>query len=277
MEPTDTKLKVKKNDSVFALGIGFILIVLTIFVFIIRSAPSKESSGVDSGKDTKEIKKGMPISSADLLRRISSKEKITIIDVRSNEIFLMEHILDAKNITASNFENYFKNADKKTTYVIIDSSGNESSQLSYKFSKDFGIPNVYYLENGFDFWKSQLNPTIKEGDPTSLSDQSKVKYIKSDELKKFVDEENMQIKILDIRKQQTFSEGHIKNSVNVSSDQLEEKRSELPRGKNLIVVDTDGIGAFKAAVKLFDMGFFNILVLSDGLNAWKQKGFEFVK
>jgi rhodanese-related sulfurtransferase len=277
MESEKIELKNKKNDSVVALGIGFVLIILAILVFIVRSAPSEKNSGTSSSKDQKEIIKGVPISSTDLLKKIGSKEKILIIDVRSSDMFLAEHILDSKNIAASNFENYFKNADKKATYIIIDSSGIESSQLSYKFSKDFGIPNMYYLENGFDSWKSQLNPTIKEGDPTSISDQSKVQYIKSDELKKFVDEENMQIKILDIRKQQIFNEGHIKNSINIPYDQLEAKRGDLPRGKNLIVVDTDAVGAFKAAVKLFDMGFFNILVLSDGLDAWKQKGFELVK
>jgi rhodanese-related sulfurtransferase len=58
---------------------------------------------------------------------------------------------------------------------------------------------------------------------------------------------------------------------------LEKRKKDIPIGKKIVLYDNDGLGAFKAGVRLFDMGFFNTFTLSDGLDAWKKKNYELVK
>jgi len=90
-------------------------------------------------------------------------------------------------------------------------------------------------------------------------------------------DEKVDLYILDVRKNATFSEGHIKNAANIFLDDLETKYRDIPMGKEIVVYDNDGLWAFKAAVRLFDLGVFDVHALSDGLDRWKQKGYEIVK
>jgi rhodanese-related sulfurtransferase len=139
-----------------------------------------------------------------------------------------------------------------------------------------GINNVYYLAGGFSGWKNQEMTTISGGDPFSITDQAKVSYINSDELKKEI-ENNGNLYIIDLRKSDAFAEGHIKNATNIYLGDLEARQKEIPLGRKIVLVDNDGLWAFKGAVLLFDMNVFNVFSLSDGLDSWKEKNYEVVK
>jgi rhodanese-related sulfurtransferase len=139
-----------------------------------------------------------------------------------------------------------------------------------------GFKNVFYLSGGFTEWKDENNGTASAGDPSSFSDQAKVNFIKGDDLKKAIDN-NEDLLIIDLRKEAAFSGGHIKNAINIYLGDLEKRRSEIPLGKKVVLVDNDGLWAFQGAVRLFDAGVFNVFALSEGLDAWKQKGYEVVK
>jgi len=58
---------------------------------------------------------------------------------------------------------------------------------------------------------------------------------------------------------------------------LESERNKIPVGKKIILYDKDGLWAFQGAVRLFDMGFFNVFCLSDGLDSWQQKKYPLAK
>jgi len=95
-------------------------------------------------------------------------------------------------------------------------------------------------------------------------------------LKKIMVEES-NLYIVDVRKKGQFDEGHLNGAVNIFLDELENRHAEIPLGKKIILCDNDGMWAFQGAVRLFDMGIMNVFALSDGLNVWKQKGYEIVK
>jgi hydroxyacylglutathione hydrolase len=142
--------------------------------------------------------------------------------------------------------------------------------------EDNGISNFSYLKGGFSGWKSGYNATVSEGDPNSFLDQAKVKYISSDELNKIMGTEK-NIYLIDLRSNSQFTDGHIKGSANIPLNNLENEENKIPLGKKIVLYDTDGLGAFKGAVRLSDLGFFNVLNLSDGFEVWKKKGFEITK
>jgi len=133
------------------------------------------------------------------------------------------------------------------------------------------------LASGFANWKKNLQPTISAGNPYSSTDQSKISYINSEELKKIIDEKKTSIYIMDVREKNLFLSGHLKGAENIDLKDLEKSRHSIPLGKRIIVYDDSGILAFQAGVRLFDMGFLNVFTFSEGLNVWKQKGFEIVK
>jgi rhodanese-related sulfurtransferase len=213
----------------------------------------------------------------DLMDKITNGADINVIDVRDTASFQQEHIVDSQNIPLADFSDAVSTLDKNKTYVLFDQSEDPTLvALVQNILAKNGYDKIYYLSGGFSNWKTLDLPAVADGDPQSFTDQSKVNYIKSDDLKKTIDSgENLYI--IDLRTSNEYSGGHIKNAVNIYLGDLEKRRGEIPLGKKVILVDNDGLWAFKGAVRLFDTGTFNVFALSDGLNAWQQKGYEMVK
>ncbi|MFA4817436.1 MAG: rhodanese-like domain-containing protein [Parcubacteria group bacterium] len=265
----------KQNTLALIVGFGLIIIIAIFTIFkpfsdTIEKAPNDYAQSPTTSSDSKQI------SSEDLLKKIQAKESLAIIDVRSSDEFKNEHILDSQNIPADNFAASIEKLDKNKNYVIVDDRNENigAAMAADLTQKEF--KNVYYLTGGFPSWKSQLNPTISAGNPNSFTDQSKVSYLTSDQLKAmFAAEKNLYI--IDVRKSDALAQGHLKGAVNIFLDDLEKRRGEIPSGKKIVLYDTDGLWAFQGAVRLFDMNILNVYALSDGFNTWTQKGFEVIK
>lgn len=266
----------KQNTVALIVGFGLIILIaiFTIFKPFSHTGNNKEQN--NSSQLSQESSSAKQISSEDLLKKIQAKELVDIIDVRSSDEFQKEHILDSRNIPADNFTANFENLDKNKKYAILDDgSDNVGLTLAGSMAQN-GFSEVYCLTGGFLTWKNKLNPTVSAGDPNSFVDQSKVNYLNSDQLKAMMQAES-NLYIIDVRKNDAFAQGHLKNAVNIFLDDLEKKRNNIPIGKKIILYDSDGLWAFQGAVRLFDMNILNVSALSDGFNAWTQKGFETVK
>lgn len=255
-----------------------LVILVVAFTFLrpyLFHKENKEKDVIDASRQQFDQNKRM--SGETLMGKINGKEPIEIIDVRDQESFQLEHILNATNIPFSEIRANAGSFDKSRSYVLVDQLEDPVLvSLVQDISAEKGFSNIYYLAGGFSGWRNQHFPTVSGGDPFSFSDQSKVSYIKTDELKKAIDaREN--IYIIDLRKEPAFAEGHIRDSVNIYLGDIETRHKEVPIGKKIVLVDNDGLWAFKGAVKLFDAGVFNVFALSDGLDSWKAKGFEIVK
>lgn len=269
-----------KNNSIIPIIIAFFLIILVgFFTFLKLDAPKKEEAEKTAPEValSDEFKKTRQIDSASLAKKISQRENGIIIDARDEEDYKKDHILDSQNIPISSLGVAMVSYEKEIPYIIMDYDGTAPSlMLIDSIIKELGFSNVMYLQGGFAQWKKNFYPTVSEGDPTSFTDQSKVTYISSDELKNMMEQSSAPL-IIDVRKSNQFQQGHIKGAINIFLDELEEKRSEITLGKKIVLYDNDGLWAFKASVRLFDMSFFNTLSLSDGLNEWKEKGYEVVQ
>lgn len=268
----------KKNTK--ALGVGLALVVLVIVLTFLRPL-LKRSDGTLKNNSPKTVQtdemEKKKISSSGLMEKIKNHESFFIIDVREPEFFQAAHILDSQNFPLSGMNSSVSQFERNGNYIFVDDTTSPSIlELIRNIFPENDIRKAFYLEGGFSDWKNQGYPTISDGDPYSINDQSKVTYISSDELKTAL-ENKENIQIIDLRKDIPFADGHIRDSMNIFLGDLENKRNEIPSGKKIILVDNDGLWAFKGAVKLFDMGIFNVFSLSDGLDAWKEKGYEIVK
>jgi hydroxyacylglutathione hydrolase len=274
--------KTQKNESLGALAVGLVLIILVIAIIFYKSQAEnkqhqselkKQSLAENQNDEMLEI-----ISAQELNKELLENKDIIAIDLRVEEEFVREHLIDSINIPAKDFSKSTDLLDFNKQYILIDSSGDKETIqiLADEFSSLGYSGKLSYLAGGFDSWKNNYNQTISDGDPTSFTDQSKVNFINCDELKKTLDNKEDLI-IIDVRKEKQYSEGHLKNSTNLFLDEIEKNRRTLPRGKKIIVYDNDGLWAFKAAVRMFDLGIFNVYAVSDGLDSWKKKNFEVVK
>lgn len=268
----------ENRQNAIALTVGFGLIILiAIFTIFKPFSHSENSNGQDNSfqllSGTSSVKQ---IVSEDLLKKIQTKEPVNIIDVRSSDEFQKEHIPDSQNIPADNFLSNFESLDKNKDYVIVD-DGSENIGATMAANLARGeFKDVYYLTGGFFSWKNKLSPTVSAGDPNSFTDQSKVNYLNSDQLKEIMPA-GSGLCIIDVRKNDAYAQGHLKGAINISLDDLEKRRGEIPLGKKIILYDANGLWAFQGAVRLFDMNILNVYALSDGFDTWTQKGFEIVK
>jgi hydroxyacylglutathione hydrolase len=267
----------KQEKNITALMVGFFLVILVMAIFVLKTHLKNNKTFSKDSSEELNIKNYSNLSVEDLVEKNKGQNTPIIFDVRNEINFSQEHIIGSLNMPKEKIEKSLSDFNREKEYVLIDDLGLTPLETeTMDFLEKNGFENIFYLEGGFSAWKSGGNRTVSFGDPYSLEDQSKVNYIKSDELKKIIAEEN-NLYLIDLRNNKQFSEGHLPNAKNIFLDDLENRRREIPSGMKIILYDQDGLGAFLGAVRLFDMGFMNVFSLADGLNTWKEKNFEIVK
>ncbi|MFZ2226585.1 MAG: rhodanese-like domain-containing protein [Candidatus Moraniibacteriota bacterium] len=270
----------QKNGNLKALAIGFGLILIIASITLLKSGfiknPIKANQKTDldlKARESVDSTKISKITPAELGKKNQADSgAMLIIDLRERADYEKEHLVKSQNIPLSEGFSAFDRLDKNKEYVLFDTQCETiivnafADALSAKNFK-----NIHYLEGGFEAWKKEFGSTISAGDPTSFSDQAKVNFIASVELKKI---SNQKLTIVDLRKSPEFSSGHLVGAINIPLEELEKRSKEIPFNRKTILYATTGIDAFKGAVRLFDLGFFNVFALSDGLDGWKKQGFE---
>ncbi|MEK6943574.1 MAG: rhodanese-like domain-containing protein [Nanoarchaeota archaeon] len=100
-----------------------------------------------------------------------------------------------------------------------------------------------------------------------------MKFITSEEL---ANSKDKNLFLLDIRDDDTYSDGHIENSLQIdvyielklgNIKKVKEKFSHLPKNKTIITICNAGITAQKASAVLEEMGY-KTKVLEGGMMAW---------
>ena len=274
--PNSEAHQIKK---VSVIGGFFILLVVffTLSRFYSNQRKIDSANSLKPEEATEVIQQEKMLSVGQAQEKIRNRQIDAIIDLRDAESFKIEHLLDSRNIPLNELDNTLGGLDPTKNYFVLD-DGKKTDQLNVaaKIFQNHNFSNVYFLTGGFIAWKNQMAMTISVGDPNSFSDQAKVSYLNSDQLKDLMGKDN-NLFILDVRKNDAFLESHLKNAINIPLDDLENKRAQVPSGKKIIVYDKDGFWAFQASVRLNDMGHFNVFTLSDGFDGWTQKKYEVVK
>lgn len=106
----------------------------------------------------------------------------------------------------------------------------------------------------------------KKNRPKELSPQAMVELINNDEAC-----------VVDLRDANAFRAGHIIHALNVSMDDLDQKRLEKYKSKPIILVCAKGLQSSIAVAKLRTLKFENPMVLAGGLASWENAGLPLVK
>jgi rhodanese-related sulfurtransferase len=257
---------VKKESLIFF--IGALLILTVVAITFLRPAFQRLF------KNT-EIKKEEPfseISPEELAQKIKLKEKIVIFDVRSKALYAQEHLANSVSISSETIDNKISELSPSETIIIIGSNYKEAESIA-RLLREKGFQNTFILSGGMGAWKKDSGGTVSWGNPNSFVDQSKVKFISVEESKKKMDSRKQLTLFLDVRNEAFYSFQRIPSSQNVPLEKLEEKKDSISATKEIIVYGDSEIQAFQAGVKLFDLGFLSVKVLTGGFDEWVKKGY----
>lgn len=85
--------------------------------------------------------------------------------------------------------------------------------------------------------------------------------------------------VLDVRSAEDYAKGHIPGAKNIPLADLPGKLSTLPKDKTLVTYCGNITCALapKAAYKLAEAGFENVMELFGGIQTWQDKGFPIEK
>lgn len=85
--------------------------------------------------------------------------------------------------------------------------------------------------------------------------------------------------VLDIRDKKDFKEGHLVDSINMTSAQIKDRASELEKHKDspIIVVCKTGQTASEASKTLKQQGFAQVYRLQGGIMDWQNNNLPLVK
>lgn len=266
--------KILNKDNV-AIYIGFALIILVFVITVSRSFGEKDA--VSNNVSTKNQQKTdyKTISSKDLQRKLWNNEEIKIIDIRSYDDYITEHILDSINIAQEEIDSNPEITSMKNIILVGSESQDEVSKAA-EILKQKKI-NFLVLSGGLEAWKDQGGQTISFGDPTSIVDQVKVKYLQSNEARDLILNPDADVFILDTRDEEQFKQGHIANSVNIPLFDIEKRREEIPSLKSIIIVGDNELQEFQAAVQIYDIKMMQGYIVKGSIGGLKSAGVEMVK
>jgi rhodanese-related sulfurtransferase len=264
--------KKNKNNLIIIIGI---LLLLAVCLFTLFKNVKKEKDTAEDNLPQAKINSSNSISGSDLQKKIRAKENLLIIDIRDENDFLSEHIQDSINIPFSQLSGYNLTDDGKI-FILVDYADSTQSAQALQILKNKQMKNVFILSGGITTWMQNQGSVISYGDPTSFTDQAKVTYISSEDLKKMIAGSYSPF-IIDIRNANSFSEGRIPKANNIFLDNLETMKDKIPSGQPIVAYGATGLDGFQAGVRLYDLGLFSVKVLKGGFADWQTKEFTIEK
>ena len=80
------------------------------------------------------------------------------------------------------------------------------------------------------------------------------------------------VSIVDVRKSDEFSAGHLRDSKNIPIDNLDKRVSELDKTHPVLLVCQSGVRASRAAGEFRRAGFGEVYILDGGYTEWRSQG-----
>jgi len=271
----------KEKKEKIALILGFFLILIIILITLFRSKLFTSTDNVSQLDFNRQISSELgynTINAKDLNKKILLNKKdnpITLLDIRPFDSYIREHIVDTINLTPDDFPLDSK-IDIHNQVVVIGADENDEDikKIVDELKKEnFG--NFLVLIGGMDSWQKIGGITVTYGDPTLFTDQSKVSYVDPKDLNDAL-KQDVPMFIVDIGTAEDYSKGHIRGAINIPSDDLEKRRSEITE-KKVIVVGPNELQEFQSSVQMYDMLLISPFVLKGAMPQWVQKGYPVVK
>jgi len=205
------------------------------------------------------LRKNLNPLNPDEFEKLANQSGVLILDVRNQIQFAEEHIPGSIFIGIDGGFAPWVGAivgDVKRPILLITPKGREEETIT-RLAR-VGFDNALgYLEGGLSSWKVKGRKT----DSVSTIEASKLG-------KKIFN----QTKIIDVRKNSEFSNGHLKNALNIPLDQLSENFDKIPLEGNFFVHCAGGYRSMIASSILKSRGIDSMTDIIGGFSAIKSSG-----
>jgi len=192
------------------------------------------------------------------------KKGAYIVDVRTPSAYGGAHIKGAYSLPPSRLSNagWVLPYDKPILIVAENIAGADFAERSlYRL----GYDNIEgYLANGLESWYKESLP-IFTLNIASVQDLNRMLSSKQD------------VFVLDVRRENEWNEGHIKESTRIYLGKVQNETDKLPRNKPIFVICKTGNRSSFAASVLLREGFEQVYNVLGGIDAWKKAKYILVK
>jgi rhodanese-related sulfurtransferase len=270
--------KIKFTESQ-ALLTGLGLIVLVVLVTVYKAGVFSFKSEKAQGDDDITAEKTLgyeTILTKDLSALLAKKAPVKLIDIRSFDDYIAEHILDSKNLTPDELQATTELSNDEPIVLIAATGDDPNISRAVDILKKKDIKNFKVLAGGMLMWVSQTGNTITYGDPNSFQDQAKVEYLTPEQLRdKINNKENLFI--IDIRSEKDFATEHLPGAINIPFEKIEQQRDRLISTRKPTVIGANEIQEFQASVQIYDMLLTRPYVVRGGFPKWKESNLQLTK
>ncbi|MCR4394425.1 MAG: rhodanese-like domain-containing protein, partial [Dehalococcoidales bacterium] len=192
--------------------------------------------------------------------RLAQEKGAVVVDTSLPAAFVAAHIKDSYSIWLEGLSAFAGWVLPYNKPIILVMEKQADIDQAVRYLIRVGYDNIKgFLKNGIEEWYSAGIPI--ERLPVLSVQQLKTMLDAGDDLL-----------ILDVRDQEEWQEGHIPGSVHIYVGHLEEKLSEIPRDKSIVVTCSIGHRSGLAASILQRDGFQRVFNLLGGITAWRNAG-----
>lgn len=223
----------------------------------------------------------------DLCNKLKKHPGYLLLDVRtpgeyddsSSMGMNIGHLAGARNINVRELGARIKEVnDYKSKPVFVYCSHSQRSRRASKMLADSGFTNVININGGMTAIQQlpYTYPCLKQLIHTNLS----YKVLNFAELCSKMSGSGKDIFILDVRSDSAFSHissdpkenayGILRNSHHISLSDIPLRMNEIPRDKEIIIIDLYGDDAAKAAVMLRNKNYSSVSILPEGVERYAE-------
>ena len=196
---------------------------------------------------------------------LENRERVLIIDGRSNEQYLEKHLVGASNDSldietmkkrVNTIQNMLPNVVSNYNFILIDEDGYETKHIA-KQMNDLGL-QAFYLQGGIN----QVSENLTSSKQTLINSAELMEKITSNE----------DIYLLDVRESDELLESKIDGAINIPLAEIfaPDGTDTIPTDKPVIVICGSGNRATIATYALAQEGI-DFMVLEGGMKSWNAK------
>ncbi|NTW90256.1 MAG: rhodanese-like domain-containing protein [Candidatus Moranbacteria bacterium] len=250
------------GQDMTAMVVGFGLVIAT-SVFFLLKGPSKSVKEDVAANTAGSTVTASPLQTMSVVevRGILAKSisSILVVDLRSAGEFKSSHA--AGSVSASSVADFGALPVPDGGTVLLISSGDAETDRRASDVAKAGGKKFAFIADGLSGWQSAGGAVVTEPSLTSPIDRSKVTFVKTDAWKEMFAQKDIVYRILDVRSTEDASRSPVPGSLGIPFTDLEKQRSEIPYASNIALCASNAEDAYRAAVRLFDLGFFSVMAL----------------
>ena len=189
-------------------------------------------------------------------------DQCLVVDVRSKEAFAAAHIPGAINIPLGpnlpTWAGWVLPYDRPAT-IVLDNPAQLGEVVTHLVR--VGFDDIQgYLQGGIDAWE------------TSGYELATLRTLSVQDLAAALKRDGRGLTVLDVRTEKEWAGGHIDGAIHIHGGTLQDRASEVPRDRPVVVVCGSGYRASIAGSFLKRNGIENVANVIGGMTAWKAAG-----